>query len=110
MLLPKPTSRIRYRVVKVKGTNSETCIVVGIDFDKGEITRTLESMREPETRVYLQKAGASEKDVNSTSILGSRRPARILEINDRPRSHESLAVTAVRLRIPGEILATQVGD
>lgn len=55
----------KYRVVKVKGTNPETFIVVGIDFENGEITSTSEAMREPEMRVYLQKAGASDKDISS---------------------------------------------
>jgi hypothetical protein len=54
-----------YRVVKVKATSPETFIVVGIDFERGEITSTSESMREPELRVYLQKTGASEKNVNA---------------------------------------------
>lgn len=55
----------KYRVVQIKGSSPETFIVVGIDFEKHEITSTSESMREPEMRVYLQKAGASEKDVNN---------------------------------------------
>jgi hypothetical protein len=55
----------KYRVVKVKRTNPETFIVLGIDFETGEITSTSEAMAEPEMRVYLQKSGAPEKDVNS---------------------------------------------
>jgi hypothetical protein len=55
----------KYRVVKVKGTKPETFIVVGIDFDAHAITSTSESMPEAGMRGYLQKAGASEKDINS---------------------------------------------
>jgi hypothetical protein len=55
----------KYRVVKVKGAAPETFIVVGIDFSQQAITSTSESMREPELRVYLQKTGASEKDVQN---------------------------------------------
>ena len=55
----------KYRVVQIKGAKPETFIVVGIDFEKSAITSTSESMREAEMRVYLQKAGASEKDVKT---------------------------------------------
>jgi len=55
----------KYRVVQIKGARPETFIVVGIDFEKSAITTTSESMHEPELRVYLQKAGASEKDVKT---------------------------------------------
>jgi len=53
----------RYRVVQVKGAKPETFIVVGIDFEASRITSTSESMLEVEMRSYLQKAGASPKDV-----------------------------------------------
>jgi len=55
----------KYRVVQIKGARPETFIVVGIDFEKSAITSTSESMREPEMRDYLKKAGASEKDVKT---------------------------------------------
>jgi len=55
----------KYRVVQIKGARPETFIVVGIDFEKSTITSTSESMREPELRTYLQKTGASEKDVKT---------------------------------------------
>lgn len=55
----------KYRVVKVKGAKPETFIVVGIDFDRNAITSTSESMPEAKMRAYLQKAGASEKDINA---------------------------------------------
>lgn len=55
----------KYRVIKVKGANPETFIVVGIDFAQSTITSTSESMSEPEMRAYLKKAGASEKETNN---------------------------------------------
>jgi hypothetical protein len=55
----------KYRVVKVKGTKPETFIVVGIDFTASIITSTSESMSESEMRRYLQKAGASEKEIHA---------------------------------------------
>lgn len=55
----------KYRVVQVKGAKPETCIVVGIDFDGGTITSTSVSMHEIEMRSYLEKAGASKKDVEA---------------------------------------------
>ena len=55
----------KYRVIKVKGTKPETFIVVGIDFDAAAITSTSEAMLETEMRGYLQKAGASEKDIKA---------------------------------------------
>jgi len=53
------------RVVQVKGMKPETFIVVGIDFGENAITSTSESMQEPAMRAYLQKAGASTKDIDS---------------------------------------------
>ncbi|MGB8063377.1 MAG: hypothetical protein WCF26_15905 [Candidatus Sulfotelmatobacter sp.] len=53
----------KYRVVQVKGAKPETFIVVGIDFGEGAITSTSESMHENEMRSYLEKAGASKKDI-----------------------------------------------
>lgn len=55
----------KYRVVQIKGARPEMFIVVGIDFEKGAITSTSESMREPEMRTYLQKSGASEQDIKT---------------------------------------------
>jgi hypothetical protein len=55
----------KYRVIQVKGTSPETFIVVGIDFQKQAITSTSESMHEPEMRTYLEKSGASKKDIDA---------------------------------------------
>jgi len=54
----------KYRVVQVKGAKPETFIVVGIDFDKHSITSTSQSLQESAMRAYLEKAGASKKDVD----------------------------------------------
>jgi hypothetical protein len=55
----------KYRVVQVKGAKPETFIVVGIDFAASTITSTSESMQESAMRSYLEKAGASKKDVEA---------------------------------------------
>lgn len=55
----------KYRVVQVKGARPETFIVVGIDFEAGAITSTSESMHEAEMRTYLQKTGASQKEIET---------------------------------------------
>lgn len=58
-------STTKYRVIKVKGANPETFIVLGIDFAASAITSTSESMSESAMRAYCQKTGASEKDINN---------------------------------------------
>jgi hypothetical protein len=55
----------KYRVVQVKGAKPETFIVVGIDFAANAITSTSESMREAEMRTYLEKQGASKKEMDA---------------------------------------------
>lgn len=55
----------KYRVVQVKGAKPETFIVVGIDFAANAITSTSASMHEADMRSYLQKQGASTKDIDS---------------------------------------------
>lgn len=55
----------KYRVVKIKGAKPETFIVVGIDFESAAIVSTSESMTEGQMRGYLEKSGASEKDIEA---------------------------------------------
>jgi len=55
----------KYRVVKVKGSNPESFIVVGIDFEQHSITSTSDALNEAGMRAYLQKSGAPEKDINA---------------------------------------------
>jgi hypothetical protein len=62
------------RVVQVKGTSPETFIVVGVDFEQQAITSTSESMREAEMRTYLEKNGASKKDVDAWINLAREYP------------------------------------
>lgn len=55
----------KYRVIQVKGAKPETFIVVGIDFAANTVTSTSESMHESDMRSYLQKQGASKKEVDT---------------------------------------------
>jgi hypothetical protein len=55
----------KYRVVQVKGAKPETFIVVGIDFAEGAITSTSESMQQDKMRSYLEKAGATKKEIET---------------------------------------------
>jgi hypothetical protein len=55
----------KYRVIQVKGTKPETFIVVRLDFGAAAITSTSDAMQETDMHGYLQKAGASEKDIAS---------------------------------------------
>ena len=55
----------KYRVVQVKGAKPETFIVVGIDFAQSAIISTSESMQEAPMRSYLEKAGASKKEIDT---------------------------------------------
>lgn len=54
----------KYRVIQVKGAKPETFLVVGIDFTQGAVTSTSQAMTEADMRSYLQKSGASQKEVN----------------------------------------------
>ena len=55
----------KYRVIQVKGAKPETFIVMGIDFAANTVTSTSESMHESDMRSYLQKQGASKKEVDT---------------------------------------------
>ena len=55
----------KYRVVQVKGSKSETFIVVGIDFAARAIASTSESMQEADMRSYLQREGASDTEIDA---------------------------------------------
>ena len=55
---------VKYRVLQVKGAQEEAFIVVGIDFEAGTITNTTEMMREREMRTFLEKSGASRKEID----------------------------------------------
>lgn len=53
----------KYRVIKVKGVEPESFIVVGIDFYEHAIKSTSKSMSEVELRDHLGNAGATPDDV-----------------------------------------------
>ena len=53
----------KYRVIKVKGAQPESFIVVGIDFDDHTIKSTSPSMSEAELREHLRQAGATVEEV-----------------------------------------------
>jgi hypothetical protein len=53
----------KYRVIKVKGAEPESFIVLGIDFDGHIIKSTSPSMSEPEIREHLRQAGATTDEV-----------------------------------------------
>jgi len=55
----------RYRVIKVKGTEPETFIVIGIDFGEHKVTSTSKAMAEPDLRAYLQDTGANEDEIKA---------------------------------------------
>ncbi len=54
----------KYRVLQVKGAQAESFVVVGIDFEAETITSTTEMMHEPEMRTFLERAGASKKEID----------------------------------------------
>ncbi len=53
----------KYRVIAIKGAQQESFVIVGIDFEAKAITSTTEMMHEPEMRSYLERSGASKKEI-----------------------------------------------
>jgi hypothetical protein len=64
----------RYRVIRVKGTEPETFIVIGIDFGEHIIKSTSKAMAEPELRIHLHEAGASEDQIKAWLQQGRTYP------------------------------------
>ncbi|HVP54854.1 MAG TPA: hypothetical protein VMU45_07655 [Candidatus Eisenbacteria bacterium] len=64
----------KYRVVKVKGTEPETFIVVGIDFGEHKVISTSKAMEEPALRAHLREAGASEDEIKAWIQQGRAYP------------------------------------
>jgi len=64
----------KYRVIKVKGAEPESFMVVGIDFDQHAITRTSNAMSEVDMRTYLKKEGGSDAEVNTWIEQARRYP------------------------------------
>jgi hypothetical protein len=63
-----------YRVIKVKGSNPESFLVVGIDFTEHVIKSTSIAMSEPELRDHLRQAGATAEEIQSWIQQGSAYP------------------------------------
>ncbi len=55
----------KYRVIKVKGSEPESFIVVGIDFSDHIIKSTSPSMSETELREHLRQAGATGDEIGA---------------------------------------------
>jgi len=53
----------KYRVIKVKGSNPESFVVVGIDFREHLIKSTSIAMSEQELRDHLRQAGATADEI-----------------------------------------------
>jgi hypothetical protein len=64
----------RYRVVRVKGLEPESFIIVGIDFDEHAITSTSKAMTEPELRAHMRETGASVDEINAWIEQGREYP------------------------------------
>jgi hypothetical protein len=55
----------KYRVIKVKGLDPESFIVVGIDFGKHLIKSTSVAMSESELHEHLRQAGATPEEIRT---------------------------------------------
>lgn len=64
----------RYRVIKVKGSEPETFIVIGIDFGEHRVKSSSRAMEEPELREHLREAGASEDQIKAWIQQGRAYP------------------------------------
>jgi hypothetical protein len=64
----------RYRVIKVKGSDPETFIVIGIDFGEHMVKSSSRAMEEPELREHLHQAGASEDQIKAWIQQGRAYP------------------------------------
>lgn len=64
----------KYRVIKVKGAEPESFIVLGIDFTDHLIKSTSPSMSESELREHLRQAGATTDEVDAWIEQGRTYP------------------------------------
>ncbi len=64
----------RYRVIKVKGSEPEAFIVIGVDFGEHIVKSTSRTMLEDELRVHLHEAGATEDEVKAWIQQGRNYP------------------------------------
>ena len=64
----------RYRVIKVKGSEPEEFIVIGIDFGEHLVKSSSRAMEEPELREHLREAGATEDQIKAWIQQGRAYP------------------------------------
>ena len=64
----------KYRVIKIKGAEPESFIVVGIDFTDHVIKSTSPSMPEADLREHLRQAGATPDEINPWIKQGREYP------------------------------------
>ena len=64
----------RYRVVRVKGVDPETFIIIGIDFEEHIIKSTSKAMSEATLRAHLHEAGASADEITAWIEQGRAYP------------------------------------
>jgi hypothetical protein len=64
----------KYRVIKVKGSNPESFVVVGIDFAEHTIKSTSIAMAESELRDHLRQAGATVEEIQTWVEQGRAYP------------------------------------
>ena len=64
----------KYRVIKVKGSNPESFVVVGVDFREHLIKSTSVAMSESELRNHLRQAGATADEIQSWIEQGRAYP------------------------------------
>ena len=65
---------IRYRVSKVKGSEPEKFIVIGIDFSEHLVKSSSRAMEEAELREHLREAGASDDQIKAWIQQGRAYP------------------------------------
>lgn len=64
----------KYRVIKVKGSQPEAFIVVGIDFDEHRIKTASATLSEAELRKQLSLVGATTEEVDTWVEQGRNYP------------------------------------
>jgi hypothetical protein len=71
---PGDSMSIRYRVIKVKGSEPERFIVIGIDFSEHMVKSSSRAMEEAELREHLREAGASDDQIKAWIQQGRAYP------------------------------------
>jgi hypothetical protein len=71
---PRRNMSTRYRVIKVKGSEPEGFIVIGVDFGEHIIKSTSRTMTEDELRAHLHEAGATDDQIKAWIQQGRNYP------------------------------------